>query len=147
MLYIKETEKGKSVFTSETIESGACILIFSGPVKHRKDMTDYEMWIQIGKDLWMGPSGGPDDFVNHSCEPNAGLVEKNSNLVLVAIKHIEQNEEITFDYSTSMFEEPTAMKCTCGAKTCRGIVYNFLELPTTLQEKYINLGIVPEHVK
>lgn len=147
MLTIKETAKGKGVFASETIYKDEYILTFSGPIRERKDMTDYEMWIQIGKDTWMGPSGGPDDFVNHSCEPNAGLVKINHEFHLIAIKTIKKDEEITFDYSTSMFNEPTAMKCTCGAASCRGVVRNFLDLPLHLQKRYIKLNVVPVHVR
>lgn len=108
-------------------------------------MTDYEMWIQVGKDNWMGPSGGPDDYVNHSCDPNAGLLEDDTGLHLVALRQIAVNEEITFDYSTSMFQEPTEMSCICGAATCRGVIRNFMDLPISVQEKYIAADVVPRH--
>jgi len=53
----------------------------------------------------MGPSGGVDDFFNHSCDPNAGLQIDGQKVWLVAIKNITQGEEITWDYSTTMDED------------------------------------------
>jgi len=46
---------------------------------------------------------GPDpaeagDLVNHSCDPNCGLV---GAVLVVAMRDIEPGEEITFDYAMS----------------------------------------------
>jgi hypothetical protein len=56
------------------------------------------------------------DYVNHSCEPNAGL---QGAATLVAMRDIEPGEEITYDYAmtdTSAYDQFT---CRCGANNCR----------------------------
>ena len=67
----------------------------------------------------MWSSGGLDDLVNHSCAPNLGLFPMvgagggDGDLFLVARREIAAGEELSFDYSTSMVDEPWAMDCAC----------------------------------
>ena len=77
--------------------------------------------IQIFDELYMAPLGmeEPADYINHSCNPNAGLC---GQITLVAMRDIHVGEEITFDYAmadSSSFDE---FECACGAPTCRGKV-------------------------
>jgi hypothetical protein len=77
--------------------------------------------IQVDDDLYLAPIGmdEPADYVNHSCNPNAGI---RGQIVLVAMRPIAAGEEITFDYAmadSSSFDE---FPCACGASTCRGRV-------------------------
>ena len=37
-------------------------------------------------------------YINHSCRPNAKPVGRNGGIVIVALRRIEQGEEITSDY-------------------------------------------------
>ena len=75
--------------------------------------------IQVGVNAWMWSSGGLDDLVNHSCAPNLGLFPMvgadggDGDLFLVARRDIAAGEELSFDYSTSMVDEPWAMDCAC----------------------------------
>jgi len=94
----------------------------------------------------MGPSGGLDDFFNHPCNPNSGLKIQNGKAILVAIKNIKSGEEITWDYSTTMNEDDWEMDCVCGSKNCRGRIRDFKYLPENVQQKYINLRIVPKYI-
>jgi hypothetical protein len=77
--------------------------------------------IQVESGLYLAPIDmeEPADFINHSCDPNAGLC---GQISLVAMRDIAANEEITFDYAmadSSSFDE---FECACGAVTCRGQV-------------------------
>lgn len=83
----------------------------------------------------------PYVLVNHSCNPNAGIKEKN---VLVAIKNIKKNDEILYDYSSVWYE---GFRCRCESKNCRMFIGDFFTLPVSAQKKYIRLGIVPEFIK
>jgi hypothetical protein len=57
-------------------------------------------------------------FLNHSCEPNVGFL---GNVVLVAMRDVEQGEELTTDYA--LFDDyDGTMECRCGAPSCRGTV-------------------------
>ena len=55
-------------------------------------------------------------FLNHSCEPNVGF---GGNCVLVAMRDIEPEEELTTDYA--LFDDfDGSMACHCGRLLCRG---------------------------
>jgi hypothetical protein len=100
---------GKAVFAARIFKPNDVIVKFEGLVLHKKDIPEkYEggndRYVQIGKDLFLGPSGETDDFINHSCDPNTGLKFTNAGILLVAIKNIEIGDEITWDYSTTLFE-------------------------------------------
>jgi len=148
-LYAAETtDRGVGIFTSLAIESGVRIIKFTGELVHRNDMKAYEKFIQVDTHIWMGSSGLFDDFINHSCNPNTGIVETGNKYEfwLETIRPIAAFEEITFDYSTSMVYEPTDMACNCKSENCRGIINNFADLPLNTQNKYINLKIIPKFV-
>ena len=71
-------------------------------------------------------------FINHSCEPNVGLL---GNIVLVAMRDIEAGEELTTDYA--LFDDhDDAMTCRCGAASCRGSVTGKDWQRADLQERY-----------
>lgn len=94
----------------------------------------------------MGPSGKLDDYVNHSCDPNSGLVINNINVILIAIRNIKKLEEITWDYSTTIDEDEWEMDCNCRSNICRGRIGDFKYLPEDIQRRYIKLGIVPNYI-
>jgi hypothetical protein len=64
---------------------------------------------------------------------------------LVALRDIEAGEEVTWDYSTTMFEDDWEIECLCGAYNCRGRIREFRYLPDDIKRKYISFGIVPEY--
>ncbi len=39
-------------------------------------------------------------YINHSCRPNAEPITRNGGIVIVAMRRIEPEEEITYDYGT-----------------------------------------------
>jgi len=61
----------------------------------------------------------PVNFINHSCEPNAGYDGAN---VIVALRHITPGEELRMDYGTFTFSFDHDFHCACGAWGCRGKV-------------------------
>lgn len=146
-LLICETDKGKAVHTDTSIRKGEFICEFTGPTftmdEYKKlHDPDNNHFLQIDDDLFMGPSNNLDDLINHSCNPNSGLVYRDGRVELVAIRDIKKGEELSFDYSTTMDEDLWEMKCLCGDKNCRNVVRDFKFLPVDLQKKYISLGIV-----
>jgi hypothetical protein len=85
-----------------------------------------EYHLQIDEDLYLGASGGPDDYVNHSCEPNAAFLD---GLMLTAVRDIAEGEEITWDYGTAIDEADFGgFPCACGAARCRGAVRSYRHL-------------------
>ncbi|MFO1434944.1 MAG: SET domain-containing protein-lysine N-methyltransferase [Gammaproteobacteria bacterium] len=62
-------------------------------------------------------------YVNHSCDPNAGI---KGQIFLVAMRDIAVGEEITFDYAMALHRSPGnppyKFSCECGSSRCRGEV-------------------------
>ncbi|CUM64107.1 uncharacterized protein PRCAT00001698001 [Priceomyces carsonii] len=69
--------------------------------------------------------GGIARFINHCCNPSCTAkiikVEGKKRIVIYALKDVEANEELTYDYK---FERETndeeRIRCLCGAPGCKG---------------------------
>jgi SET domain-containing protein len=144
-LLIKQGVAGRGVFAGRPIRAGEAFLRFTGPLLRYEQTTPQTLALQIGPDLYLGGSGGFDDCVNHSCEPNAGLKIAGTDVTLIALRDIPAGEEISFDYSTTMDEDDFEMTCHCGRPTCRAVVRDFKHLPRPLRRRYAELGVVPEY--
>jgi SET domain-containing protein len=71
-------------------------------------------------------------FINHSCEPNVGF---GGNIVLVAMRDIEAEEELTTDYA--LFDDyEGSMECNCGRSLCRRRINGRDWERPDLQERY-----------
>ena len=58
-------------------------------------------------------------YLNHSCSPNAILLNREGDYNLTAARKIRCGEEITVDYNVT--EVPNhALKCNCHSQSCRG---------------------------
>lgn len=142
---------GKCVLAEEPIPLGAIILRFGGPDIAESDLPsisspEEDRFLQVGIGRYLGPSGEIDDLVNHSCQPNAGVWHQGKYVYLVAIESIEAEDEISFDYSTTMAKDDWSMKCLCGKRQCREVIGNFKNLPPEVKSWYIQAGVVPEYV-
>ena len=142
---------GKAVFANINFKKGEEITEFKGQLMKRRELPELVMpeddrFIQVGKDKYFGPSGGFDDFFNHSCHPNAGIKYVGERVILIACKDIRKGEEITWDYSTMMDEDQWEMDCMCKSKSCRKRIRDFKYLPKKIQERYMKLGIVPTYI-
>ncbi|GIW71475.1 MAG: hypothetical protein KatS3mg102_1017 [Planctomycetota bacterium] len=75
--------------------------------------------VQIEEDLYLLSVGEPEpaDFINHSCEPNAGL---RGQIVVVSMRAIEAGEEVCIDYAMSDGSPYDEFECGCGTPSCRG---------------------------
>ena len=126
-------QHGRGVFAREPIRAGEPIMTFTGPLLTYAEIREDDYHLQVGADLYLGASGLADDFVNHSCDPNAGF---RAGLILVARRDILAEEEITWDYSTAIDETNfPGFVCQCGAKSCRGMVRSFRDLDADTQER------------
>jgi hypothetical protein len=151
-LACRPAQYGLGIFALRSIKPGQCLLDFTGPAV-RADQLGAEMrridvdgFLQIAKDRYVGLSGGLDDYVNHSCDPNCGLMFLDTGIVLTAIRAISADEEITFDYASTQNAYPYRFSCACGSATCRGDVGDFDELPDALKWKYHELGILAPYL-
>lgn len=139
---IANGELGLSIFAARRLLPGEKILTFSGPLitfseaVAKGELESYALQIDSGAYL---DTRAPGCYVNHSCDPNAGIVD---SVTLVAIRGIPAGEEIRFDYSTTMDEDHWTMNCRCGASRCRKIITDFKYLPPDVQDSYLVRNIV-----
>jgi uncharacterized protein len=133
---------GRGLFANAPIKAGETVVVKGGYVltKAQRDAIAKELGpseIQITEDLFIGPVSkhqreGGMMHLNHSCEPNLGL---QGQLLFVALRDIEANEELTFDYAMTA-DEPDEMICRCGSENCRRIITGFDWRQPEIQEKY-----------
>ena len=140
---IESPGRGHGVITNRHYSRGEFVMNFTGEKSHINDIDDFTHYLQITPELFISPSGNADDFVNHSCDPNCALYFENDSLVLRAIKDIVAGEELSFDYGTIMFSEPTEFRCECGSSKCRGLIGNYYTLPEELQKQYQSANMIP----
>ena len=75
-----------------------------------------------------GPLEWPAKYVNHSCDPNCEALEEEDGRVFVhALKTIEKNQELLYDYAYERTpehneEDEVLYKCLCGSPKCRGSI-------------------------
>jgi hypothetical protein len=137
---------GRGVFAAQRFQPGQPILTFGGPVLATPEMLAlgpdraYALQIGTGEFLDLVP---PGRYLNHSCDPNAGIAEER---VLIALRTIVPGEEIRFDYSTAMREDHWTMECRCGEYLCRRVVLDFHPLPPITQNRNLQLGIVQRFI-
>jgi hypothetical protein len=141
-VYVAKSDIGLGVFAARTVEKGAFLLTFEGPpfaASHPIHQSEQGAnLLQVDETMYLMPQP-PGVYVNHSCQPNAGLIETTT---LIALRAIRAGEEIRFDYSTTMDEDAWTLVCRCGTLACRGVVRDFKYLPADVQEAYLALGVV-----
>ena len=150
-LVVGNTYKGKGVFARKSFRKGEDIINFKGKLFTFETLpTPYDKfddhYVQIGDNLYMGPSGDSDDYFNHSCNPNSGLAINGTKVRLVAIRDISADQEITWDYSTTMDEDEWNLTCACESPNCRKQIFDFKYLPKDIQTVYTNANIVPQYI-
>ena len=147
-LEVRPSKKnGQGIFAKTNLKKGERLAIFGGDImlideinNLPEQVQDYPMQIEerfvIGSRSAIEPED--TDFFNHSCDPNAGF---KGQIFLVAMRDIEANEEVTFDYAMVVSESSGSaiifeMECTCGAPNCRELITeNDWKLPA-LRQKY-----------
>jgi hypothetical protein len=114
------------VFATERIPAGTTVCGFGGNVVDRGefDTLDDDLRthaIQIDDDLYLVsvPPYSPADYINHSCEPNCGLV---GTSLVVAMRDIVAGDECCFDYAMSDTNDYDEFVCACDTPACRRLV-------------------------
>lgn len=131
---------GKGLFARRAIAKGELIGIVTGRVIHDPHYAS-SYCIDLGKDMSLEPRA-PFRYLNHCCEPNSQLFSVDCEyedgspappeIHVEAIADIPEGAELTIDYAWSA---DGAIKCLCGAATCRGWVVCPTELPKLLKRQ------------
>ncbi len=148
-LLLRKSANGNGVFSNAKFRKGEIILELHGRLMNKKQFSNskinYKYGMQIGKDLFIGPDGEIDDFINHSCNPNAWVMVGGKRAFLIALKDIGKGREIRFDYSLMSTDYKEKWDCDCKSKICRRKIGAFKDLPEKVKNKYTELGIVPRY--
>ncbi len=134
--------QGTGLVARQVISEGELLVVKGGHLFDRARRDELEKTlgpseIQIDDDLFIGPEH-PDErasammYLNHSCEPNVGVV---GQISFHAMRDIAVGEELTFDYATGDDDDWT-MDCLCGAADCRGMITGQDWRKPELQRKY-----------
>lgn len=113
---------GRSIIASQTLPAGTVLAVWGGtnydgdsffklPADRR------QISVQVEEDLFLVPEiEGPAEWINHSCEPNAGMM---GQIALRAMRVIMDGEEVCYDYAMSDGCPYDEFECCCGSPRCR----------------------------
>ena len=90
--------------------------------------------VQVDNDKHIPPIDAPDDFTNHSCEPNVFF--DTTLMQLVALKDISSNEELVYFYPSSEWDMTQSFHCHCGSNSCIGEIKGAAHLSQELIPQY-----------
>lgn len=128
---ILKTPVGKGIFATKSFRKNQTIGQMTGAII-TDDNYDPDYVVDLGKAGVLEPEA-PFRFLNHSCEPNAALIEYEADndeaptMWVEVLRAIRPGDQITIDYS---WPADAAIPCLCGAKSCRGWVVGESELKT-----------------
>lgn len=133
-------EKGWGSFAVEPIGAGETVAAFggwvvSGAVLEQLEAARQSRSIQIDTDLFLVSDETPEagDMLNHSCEPNCGLL---GQTLVVAMRDIAPGEELCFDYAMCDASDYDEFRCRCAEPNCREIVTGSDWRDPALQQRY-----------
>ena len=130
---------GHGVFASELIRRGELLVVFAGSAVEASEIPQLptaqrRLLLQVEEGLYLlSEVEGWADWVNHCCEPNAGL---RGQVSLVAMRDIQAGEEICYDYAMSDGSGYDDFDCCCGAAGCRHLVSGDDWMKEELWERY-----------
>jgi SET domain-containing protein len=129
--------EGKGAFAKRPIPRGTRIIEYTGARRTIESLvTDLAngaepsvYLINLHEGVMIDGSIGGNDarFINHGCDPNCEIYLFGDRLYVYAMRDIEPNEELTFDYALNTPPGVAVKKgrakdfaCHCGSAGCRG---------------------------
>lgn len=130
---------GRGVFAAQAIPQGTEILDYRGkritpeqadamfPVNPDDPYHTFFFSLSCGLVIDGGQRGNEARWINHSCAPNCEAQENEdgTRVFVVALRDIEPDEELFYDYGLVLDGRITKTlkknyACLCGAENCRG---------------------------
>ena len=117
-----ETGKGKGVYALKAIPKNEILAVWGGEVVtgqqfNALDRDSKRLALQIEENQYLvSTQEGVADWINHSCQPNAGI---SGQVTLVAIREIKVEEEICYDYAMTDGSDYDEFTCGCHSEFCR----------------------------
>ena len=147
---VKDAEKGGFGVKAKTpIRKDDLLAVWSGVIYTADELAELSageksrtVEIEDGLYLVSLVMDEPADFINHSCNPNAGM---RGQICIVAMRDIASGEEITMDYAMVDSGDYDAFPCACGEKDCREWIDGSGYKNPALWEKYA--GYFAPHIQ
>jgi uncharacterized protein len=117
-----ESKGGHGVFALKPVYAGEILVVWGGEIYTAEQLDDLSeqavsLGLQLEEGLYIIPQyTGPADWVNHSCEPNAGI---RGQVTVIAMRDIAPGEEVTFDYAMTDASDYDEFRCECNTPACR----------------------------
>lgn len=106
---VRNTTGGVCLFTKEFIKKNEVICIGDGSMIDKPIIYSYQIEDSIHL---VGPGG-----LDHNCQnPNCRIESGTNNFI--AIRDIEKDEYLTFNYLTTEFDMNNSFICSCGEELC-----------------------------
>ena len=117
---------GKGIFALTDVEPGELLVVWDGMIVPYERLIllpaavqSHTVQVEEGLYQVLDRSSEPADYVNHSCNPNAGM---NGQIAVVAMRGIHAGEEVCIDYAMVDGSPYDEFECHCGEPECRGAV-------------------------
>lgn len=120
--------EGRGLHAAQQIMKGDVVGIKGGHIfdratLHRVKDDVGDSYFQVHDNFFVGPMTKEEVsesmiYLNHSCEPNAGV---EGNIVFVAMRDIAAGEEVTIDYVMTDGDD-FSFACGCRSPRCRKVV-------------------------
>lgn len=123
----------RGIFATAPIRAGTIIGDYLGLLIPNEREADYEtgrdvylMYYDERVSIWPDQTQPGIHIINHSCEPNCGIVTHRGHSLYVALRRIHADEEITVSYLLGPLDDecaPCRHRCACRARTCTGVMH------------------------
>lgn len=137
-------------FSTVKIPAGMPIMEITGPIVLDRNITvsNYDAYLQVGPNTFIGMSGNVGDTISHSCNPNCYVNVVGNRAVLFSLYVIPAGAELTFDYSTTSSDtwDTWKMDCKCGSFQCRKVISGYQYLDAITKDLYVKKNIVPLYI-
>ncbi len=138
---------GYGIYATQNLPAKA--LIFKGEemaqrivtrshVEHNWNVTEKETFRKyaypLSKEVFLLWDNNPANWApqNHSCDPNTAY----EGLNVVALRNIQQGEELTLNYASFLDEHMEPFNCRCGAANCCGWITGITHNSVTERESH-----------
>jgi SET domain-containing protein len=128
----KSNIDNKGLYAARNIKAGTKIIYYKGKIITKKETEknpnfDNEKAIYLFNlnnryDLDGDFNYNTARLINHSCNPNCEVAGKGLKLWIFALRDINKNEELSYDYGFGYDENYKDYVCKCGAKNCCGYI-------------------------
>ena len=148
LLTVRNGDAGHGVYAAARLPADSDLLFYRGPKLGRPADGFPGPVVQVAPGLFVDASGGPGEFVHHSCDPTAALVihgDDGNDVRLVALRDLAAGDPVTLDYAATLDGTAIDVPCGCGSPGCRGRLQEFKYLPPAVRRRYAERGVVPAY--